>query len=232
MLLTIPRGFDLRKPALIVVFFHGIGATLTRDVRDRQQVPRQIVESGLNAVLVAPQFARRRRRSSAGRFWDPACFAQFLDEAADRLDAPARRRRVRAPRSSARRLIAAYSGGYHPLAFALAVGGATQRVRGVFLFDALYGDHDKYLDWLAASRRLLRQHLRPAGEASRTTNSRSISPSAASASPPSFPPHLVPGIVVFMEVGVEVKHHDFVTQAWSADPLKVLLSRIPGYARR
>ena len=30
----------------------------------------------------------------------------------------------------------------------------------------------------------------------------------------------------------EVKHNDFVTQAWSADPLKVMLSRVPGYARR
>ena len=36
VLLSIPRGFDIRKPALIVVFFHGNGAILTRDVRNRQ----------------------------------------------------------------------------------------------------------------------------------------------------------------------------------------------------
>ena len=48
----------------------------------------------------------------------------------------------------------------------------------------------------------------------------------------SFPPHLVPGINAFLDVGAEVKHNDFVTQAWSADPLKVLLSRVPGYVRR
>ena len=46
VLMAIPRGFDIRRPALIVVFFHGNGATLARDVRNRQQVPRQIVESG------------------------------------------------------------------------------------------------------------------------------------------------------------------------------------------
>ena len=85
VLLSIPRGFDIRKPALIVVYFHGNGATLTRDVRNRQQVPRQIVESGLNAVLVAPQFAVDAADSSAGRFWEPGVFAQFLSEAADRL---------------------------------------------------------------------------------------------------------------------------------------------------
>jgi len=29
----------------------------------------------------------------------------------------------------------------------------------------------------------------------------------------------------------EVRHGDFVTQAWVGDPLKVLLARIPGYER-
>src|SRR5258706_4257662 len=38
--MAIPRCFHIRKPALIVVFFHGNGATLSRDVRNRQQVPR------------------------------------------------------------------------------------------------------------------------------------------------------------------------------------------------
>jgi len=48
-------------------------ATLTRDVRNRQAVPRQVTESGLNAVLVAPQFAvnaldfQRRTLLGAGR---------------------------------------------------------------------------------------------------------------------------------------------------------------------
>ena len=42
---------------MIVVFFHGNGATLERDVRDRQLVPQQISDSGVNAVLLAPQLA-------------------------------------------------------------------------------------------------------------------------------------------------------------------------------
>src|SRR5262249_8036339 len=85
VLLHIPKGFDPRRPAVMVVFFHGNGATLTRDVRNRQAVPRQVTESGLNAVLVAPQFAVNALDSSAGRFWEPGVFTQFLDEAAERL---------------------------------------------------------------------------------------------------------------------------------------------------
>ena len=57
VLLHIPKGFDPNKPSVMVVFFHGHGATLTRDVLKRQQVPEQISEAGANAVLVAPQLA-------------------------------------------------------------------------------------------------------------------------------------------------------------------------------
>lgn len=232
VLLSIPRGFDIRRPSMIVAFFHGNGATLTRDVRNRQQVPRQIVESGRNAVLVAPQFAVNAADSSAGRFWEPGVFAQFLDEAANQLarlhgDARARPVFERAPV-----VIAAYSGGYHPLAFALSVGGATERVRGVFLLDALYGDHDRYLEWLARKPEAFFVStygplVKPQNEEFRKQlTDRGIGFTT------NFPPHLVPGINAFLDVGAEVKHNDFVTQAWSADPLKVLLSRVPGYVRR
>src|SRR6202022_3046198 len=55
VLMHVPENFDARKPGVIVVFFHGNGATLERDVRDRQLVPQQISDSGVNAVLLAPQ---------------------------------------------------------------------------------------------------------------------------------------------------------------------------------
>jgi hypothetical protein len=45
-LLHIPKGFDPRRPALIVVFFHGNEAKLVRDVRNRQEVPRQVDDPG------------------------------------------------------------------------------------------------------------------------------------------------------------------------------------------
>ena len=57
VLVHVPETFDVRKPGMIVVFFHGNGATLERDVRDRQLVPQQISDSGVNAVLLAPQMA-------------------------------------------------------------------------------------------------------------------------------------------------------------------------------
>ncbi len=85
VLLHIPKGFDASKPSVMVVFFHGHGATLTRDVLRRQRVPQQVTASGANAVLVAPQLAFNASDSSAGKFWEPGAFARFIDEAAYKL---------------------------------------------------------------------------------------------------------------------------------------------------
>jgi len=232
VLLSIPRGFDIRKPSMMVLFFHGNGATLSRDVGRRQQVPRQIVESGRNAVLVAPQFAVDAADSSAGRFWEPGAFAQFLDEAANRLARLHGNARAHSVFERAPVVIAAYSGGYHPLASVLSVGGATERVRGVFLLDALYGDHDKYLDWLGRKpEAFFVSTYGPLVKAQNAEFQKQLTERGIGFTT-DFPPHLVPGINAFLDVGAEVKHNDFVTQAWSADPLKVLLSRVPGFVRR
>ena len=57
VLLAAPQSFDPARPGVIIVFFHGNTATLSRDVIARQQIVRQLTDSGLNAVLVAPQLA-------------------------------------------------------------------------------------------------------------------------------------------------------------------------------
>ena len=68
-----------------MLYLHGQGATLERDVMVRQAVPRQIAESGQNVALVAPQLASTPPNSSAGNFWKPGHFAAYVDEAAERL---------------------------------------------------------------------------------------------------------------------------------------------------
>ena len=84
-LLFLPAGYNPALPSLIVLYLHGQGATLERDVEARQAVPRQITESGQNIALVAPQLAFDAADSSAGNFWKPGHFATYIDEAAERL---------------------------------------------------------------------------------------------------------------------------------------------------
>jgi hypothetical protein len=139
VLMHVPENFDVRKPGVIVVFFHGNGATLERDVRDRQLVPQQISESGVNAVLLAPQLAVDAADSSAGKFWQPGGLKRFINESADHLaqlygDPGAAKAFANMPV-----IIVGYSGGFVPTAWSLEVGGLGNRVRGVFLLDAVYG---------------------------------------------------------------------------------------------
>ena len=149
---TSPESFDVRKPGVIVVFFHGNGATLERDVRDRQLVPQQISDSGVNAVLLAPQMAVDAADSSAGKFWQPGGFKRFIDEAATNFA------RMTGDPTSAKAfanmpiVIVGYSGGFLPTAWSLEVGGASSRVRGVVLLDAVYGQLDKFAGWIEHNR--------------------------------------------------------------------------------
>ncbi len=48
-------------------------------------------------------------------------------------------------------VLAAYSGGYMPASAILQARGA-ERVKGVLLFDALYGEIDTFADWIARQR--------------------------------------------------------------------------------
>ena len=52
VLLHIPRGFNAALPAVMIVYLHGNFASLAGVVHRVQQVPRQVSESGLNAVGV------------------------------------------------------------------------------------------------------------------------------------------------------------------------------------
>ena len=153
VLMHVPENFDIRKPGVIVVFFHGNGATLERDVRDRQMVPQQITDSGVNAVLLAPQLAVNAADSSAGKFWQPGGLKRFIDG----IGRPSRRtlrRSAAPPRHSptCRSMIVGYSGGFVPTAWSLEVGGLGNRVRGVFLLDAVYGELDKFASWIEKNR--------------------------------------------------------------------------------
>jgi len=144
VLLHIPRGFNPALPALMIVYLHGNMTNLEGVVYRHQQVPRQVSESGLNAVLVAPQFAVNALDSSPGRFYEAGHFRRFVEEAGVRLARLNGDARARAAIESLPVILVAYSGGYAPAAWAVHHGGIGDRLRGVILLDALYAELDKF----------------------------------------------------------------------------------------
>ncbi len=229
VLLYVPPGFDPRRPAMIVVYFHGNQATLARDVYGRQQVPQQLRASGLNAVLVAPQLAVDALDSSAGHFWERNFFAKFMDEAALHLaeisGLPASRFR------SLPIVIVAYSGGYLPAIYAAQIGGAGERLRGIVLLDALFGETDKYADWVARNQ-TRGFFLSASSKATQAENEtlRGLLEAQGLRTRTDLPASLDPGSIAFISAPDAV-HNDFVTSAWTSHPLRAILSRIKRFSR-
>ena len=224
VLLAAPQSFDPGQPGVIIVFFHGNQATLTRDVIARQQIVRQLADSGLNGVLIAPQLAVDAPDSSAGKFWSPGGFAAFLNEAAGKLGEFYPNARGQFRRMPV--VIVAYSGGYLPAVYSLAVGGADGRVRGLVLLDALYGERDKFVSWVEGPGR--NAFFLSAYSLSSKEGNEAIKAALEQAGlrvEDGLPATLKAGEIAFVDAG-SVDHGDFVTSAWGGAPLKDIFSRI------
>ena len=230
VLLHIPRGFDARKPGVIVLFFHGHGATLARDVVPRQRLPEQISNSGLNAVLVAPQFAVDARDSSAGNFWKPGGTRRFLNEVAPQLAKLLGDQNAKDIFASMPVVIVGYSGGYVPAAWTLANGGIENRVKGVVLLDGLYSELAKFAKWI--ERKNSSFFLSAYANSTRKGNAKlqRMLKQRGIAYTTKLDSTLKPGSVTFLKA-VE-GHRDYVTRAWAENPVSDLLARIPGIAPR
>jgi hypothetical protein len=228
VLLHIPKDFDARRPGVIVLFFHGHRATLERDVRDRQQVPAQISASGMNAVLVAPQFAVDAADSSVGRFSQPGAVARFVAEAADKLARLHGDPLTAKTFANMRIIIVGYSGGFLPTAYSLSIGGlAKNRVRGVVLLDGVYGQLDKFATWIednpssffiSSYTHLTKRHN---DELEHMLAEHDVAFSRE------LKPDLGRGGAAF--VSADVPHRDYVTHAWVDYPIKDIVSRLGDY---
>jgi hypothetical protein len=226
VLVHVPENFDVRKPGVIVVFFHGNGATLERDVRDRQLVPQQISESGVNAVLLAPQMAVDAADSSAGKFWQPGGLKRFLDEAAVNLARLTGNPGATDAFAGMPVVIVGYSGGFLPTAWSLDVGGVTDRVRGVVLLDAVYGQLDKFAGWIEHNRSGFFVSSYTHYTARHDHELMSMLRDKGIAVSDNIDRPLRPGSVVFVETPEGVTHRDYVTSAWTRNPIQDVLTKM------
>lgn len=229
-LLHVPEGFDPDRPAVLVFFFHGHRARLERDIRDRYLVAEQITASGMNAVIVAPQFAVEANDSSIGRFWEPGFMKLYLDEAAQKLARMMGRPDKRIFFERMPIIVVGYSGGFEPTGQALKNSGIRERIRGVVLLDAAYGQFGAFNQWMRATpegfflsaytsstargNRQLMDGVSEAGQSYRTQ----------------MPAQLQPGARIF--ISVPVSHESYVTEAWAHYPLADMLRRLPDLPRR
>ena len=123
-------------------------------------------------------------------------------------------------------IIVGYSGGFVPTAWSLEVGGLGNRVRGVFLLDAVYGELDKFASWIENNRSgffvsaYTHYTKRHDQELMQMLRDKGIAVSDDMDGP------LRPGSVVFVETPEGVTHRDYVTHAWTENPVKEVLVKM------
>jgi hypothetical protein len=226
VLLHIPKGFDFARPGVMVVFFHGHRAILSRDVQNRQLVATQISASGMNAVLVAPQFAIDAVDSSPGKFWVPGAFRNFVEEASNKLAELHGNSAAAEAFSKMPVILVAYSGGYLATAWCLEVGGANDRLRGVVLLDALYGRFDKFVTWITHNR----SSFFVSAYTQSTEKENEELKATLTEHEIKFEDALKQNIwnhgVTFLPTDFDTKHENFVTQAWADYPISDILRRL------
>lgn len=146
VVLHVPPAFDPARPWRILLYFHGHRTEALWAACTEQAVAAQLTRSGANAILIAPQLAKRAKESHPGRLALPGHGALLVEEAltvlSETLGMPLE--------SDSPVLIAAFSGGHRAAANCLTHGGFGERIEGSILLDALYGCLTEFDDWRSA----------------------------------------------------------------------------------
>ena len=142
----IPKNFQASNRVDLVVHFHGWRNTVEKALRQYQLI-EQFALSGRNAILVVPQGPRDAPDSFGGKLEDENGFKNFVEEVLRSLP----KEKFSATPSVGKIILSGHSGGYHVIAAILARGGLTEHVQEVWLFDALYGDTEKFVKWFQSS---------------------------------------------------------------------------------
>jgi hypothetical protein len=129
-------------------------------------------------------------------------------------------------------VIVAYSGGYVATAWSVHHGGLGKRLQGVVLFDALYGELDTFADWVTKQSSAFFVSTYTRSTETRNVQLQKVLAERHVPFTTALEPKLLPGNVAFLPAPKDADHRGFLTYAWVDDPLRDLLARLRGYARR
>jgi hypothetical protein len=148
VMMFVPKGFKAAKTLDVVVYLHGWNNSI--DTATAQfRIVEQFAESRKNAVLIFPEGPRFAPDSFGGKLEDSCGLQRLLAETMETLH---RTKSINAKLGNV--LLAGHSGAYRAISYMLLRGGVP--VREVWLFDALYGQTEKFAHWLETDCKRLR----------------------------------------------------------------------------
>jgi hypothetical protein len=139
----VPKGFHPGDATDLVFYFHGWRNNVDDALR-QFRVAEQLAASGVNAVLVLAEGPRNAPDSFGGKLEEAGVFSSLVSDVLSTLKA----RGVVVGTKPGAIVLAGHSGAYRVMAYILTRGGLTTNIREVYLFDALYGQTEKFAHWI------------------------------------------------------------------------------------
>jgi hypothetical protein len=145
VLIIVPQNFHPFTKVDLVFWFHGWNNNIDSAVV-RFGLSRQFDESCINAVLVLAETTKDAPDSYGGKLEQPDAFRKLIQDVLNNLY---EEKIVPKNCTSGNVILAGHSGAFRVIAHILQNGNVA--VNEVLLFDALYGETDKYMKWLMAN---------------------------------------------------------------------------------
>ncbi len=142
----IPKGFEPKKKIDLVIYFHGWYNNIDSACAQYALI-EQFCEAKKNAVFVFPEGPKNSPDSFGGRVEETDGLKNLV---ADVLRYLKTSKKISSG-TVGNIVLAGHSGAFRVISFALMRGGLTQNVSDVILFDALYGDTEKFTHWIENS---------------------------------------------------------------------------------
>lgn len=139
----IPKGFKSTGKINFVVYFHGWNNNIDSACAQFNLI-EQFSESNKNAIFVFPEGPKNSPDSFGGKLEDKDGLKNLIDDVIKFLVS---KNKIKS-RDVGNIVLAGHSGAYRVISFCLMRGGLTQNISDVILFDALYGQTEKYIHWI------------------------------------------------------------------------------------
>jgi hypothetical protein len=142
VLLIAPKKLNAHKKVDLVFWFHGWGNNIDTAASHFELI-KQFAASGLNAILILAETTKDAPDSYGGKLEYNNTFKELVTDIMHELK---KEKAVSENCAAGNILLAGHSGAYRVMSFILANGNMP--VQEVILFDALYAQTDKFLNWI------------------------------------------------------------------------------------
>lgn len=139
----VPDHFVSTDTIDLVFYFHGWGNNIQKSI-DKFDLLDQFSASQKQAIFVFPEGPKNASDSFGGRLEEKHVFKGLVEDVLNFLHQEQKVDSI----VPGEIILSGHSGAYRVISFILEQGGLSENISEVYLFDALYGRTEQYLQWL------------------------------------------------------------------------------------